>query len=156
MAGVEVSRGILIVDDEPEVNQSLQAIFTQHGYEVRIAETAEQAIETVAAWQPDLAIVDVLLPGMNGIDLAMVIRDMHPSCRLVLFSGQQTTQELLEEAAKKGHLFEILAKPAHPLFMLDYVSSRLAGRTRHPPRKPAPAAAPQIEGSGPPLGEPEP
>ncbi|MGC2620830.1 MAG: response regulator [Acidobacteriaceae bacterium] len=153
MTGVEVTRRILIVDDEAEVNQSLQAIFTQHGYEVRIAETAEQAIETVAAWQPDLAIVDVLLPGMNGIDLSMVIRDTHPSCRLVLFSGQQTTQELLEEAAKKGHLFEILAKPVHPMFMLDYVSSRLAARVRKPART---AAAPKVEGSGPPLGEPEP
>ena len=133
--GVVGHRGILIVDDEPEVMQSLAAILTQHGYEVRIAETAEQAIEAIAAWTPDLAIVDVLLPQMNGIDLAMVIRDTHPGCRLVLFSGQQTTQELLEEAAKKGHLFEILAKPVHPMFMLDYVSSRLSGRTRNPPRK---------------------
>ena len=154
MTGIEASRGILIVDDEPEVVQSLEAILTQHGYEVRIAATAEKAIETVAAWQPDLAIVDVLLPHMNGIDLAMVIRDTHPSCRLVLFSGQQTTQELLEEAAKKGHLFEILAKPVHPMFMLDYVSSRLSSRARKPSR--TPATAPKNEGSGSPFGEPEP
>jgi len=118
------------VDDEPEVTDSLATILMKHDYEVRVAATAEGAVETIAAWQPDLAIVDVVLPHMNGIELAMVIRDSHPYCRIVLFSGQQTTQALLEEAAKKGSLFEILAKPVHPMFMLDYVSSRLAGRTR--------------------------
>jgi DNA-binding NtrC family response regulator len=130
VAAVDGGRRILIVDDEPEVTDSLAAILTRHDYEVRVASNAEGAVETVAAWAPDLAIVDVVLPQMNGIELAMVIRDSHPYCRVVLFSGQQTTQSLLEEAAKKGNLFEILAKPVHPMFMLDYVSSRLAGRTR--------------------------
>ena len=130
MTGMEGSRRILIVDDEPEVTESLAAILRKHDYEVRVAAMAEGAIETIAAWQPDLAIVDVMLPRMNGIDLSILIREMHPRCRLVLFSGQQTTQALLEEAAKKGNLFEILAKPVHPMFMLDYVSSRLSGRVR--------------------------
>lgn len=118
------------MDDEPEVTDSLAAILTNHNYEVRVAADAETAVETFSAWAPDLAIVDVVLPQMNGIDLASVIRESCPDCRIVLFSGQQTTQALLEEAAKKGHLFEILAKPVHPMFMLDYVSSRLAGRPR--------------------------
>jgi DNA-binding NtrC family response regulator len=130
VAAVDAGRRILIVDDEQEVTDSLSAILTKHDYEVRVANTGEAAVETIAAWQPDLAIVDVVLPQMNGIDLAMVVRDTHPFCRVVMFSGQQTTQALLEEAAKKGHLFEILAKPVHPMFMLDYVSSRLAGRPR--------------------------
>ena len=132
MTGTEGNRRILIVDDEPDVTDSLSTILGKYEYEVRIAASAEQAVEAVASWQPDLAIVDVMLPQMNGIDLAMVIRDTHPRCQLVLFSGIQTTQSLLEEAAKKGHLFEILAKPVHPMFMLDYVSSRLSGRRRKP------------------------
>jgi DNA-binding NtrC family response regulator len=126
--GVDGGRCILIVDDELDVTDSLAPIFTKYDYDVRVANSAEGAIETVATWQPDLAIVDVMLPQMNGIDLAMAIRDSHPYCRVVLFSGQQTSQELLEEAAKKGNLFEVLAKPVHPMFMLDYVASRLAGR----------------------------
>jgi DNA-binding NtrC family response regulator len=130
VAAVDGGRRILIVDDEREVTESLATIFSKHDYEVRVANTAEAAIETIAVWQPDLAIVDVVLPQMNGIELAMIIRDSHASCRVVLFSGQQTSQSLLEEAAKKGNLFEILAKPVHPMFLLDYVSSRLAGRTR--------------------------
>jgi len=128
--GIDGSRRILIVDDEADVTETLSAILARHDYEVRTAATAELAIEAIATWQPDLAIVDVSLPRMNGIELAVVIRDTHPQCRLVLFSGQHTTQSLLEEAAKKGRLFEILAKPVHPMFMLDYVSSRFAGRPK--------------------------
>ncbi|HTV13152.1 MAG TPA: response regulator [Acidobacteriaceae bacterium] len=133
---VETGKRILIVDDEPEVTESLAAILAQHNYEVRLADCAEAAVETVAQWAPDLAIVDVVLPQMSGIDLAAVIRASYPDCRIVLFSGQQTSQALLEEAAKKGNLYEILAKPVHPMFMLDYVSSRLAGRARGRGRRP--------------------
>lgn len=130
MTGIEGNRRILIVDDEKDVTESLAAIFVKHEFEVRAVDSAEAAIEVIAGWQPDIAIVDVMLPHMNGIDLAMVIREMHPRCRLVLFTGQQTTQALLEEAAKKGRLFEILSKPVHPMFMLDYVAGRLSGRSR--------------------------
>lgn len=133
MTSAEGRRKILLVDDESEVTQSLAAILANYEYEVRVAGTAEEAVETIAQWQPDLAIVDVVLPRMGGIDLAVVIRDTHPRCQIVLFSGNQTTQSLLEEAATKGHLFEVLAKPVHPMFMVDYVSSRLAGRRRKTP-----------------------
>ena len=120
---VATGRGILIVDDEPAIAESLSAVFTHTGYVVRTALSAEEAIETVAAWEPDLAILDVNLPHMNGIELAVVLRDNHPRCRLVLFSGHAATPALAEEAAKKGNFFEILSKPVHPLFMLDYVAS---------------------------------
>lgn len=117
------SRGILVVDDEPAIAESLSAVFTHSGYTVRTALSAEEAIETVASWEPDLAILDVMLPRMNGLELAVVLRDNHPRCRLVLFSGNSNTPALAEEAAKKGNFFEILSKPVHPLFMLDYVAS---------------------------------
>jgi DNA-binding NtrC family response regulator len=116
-------RGILIVDDEPIIAESLSVVFTHSGYMVRTALSAEQAIETVAEWEPDLAILDVMLPCMNGLDLAVVLRENHPRCRLVLFSGHADTPALAAEAAKKGNFFEILSKPVHPLFMLDYVAS---------------------------------
>ena len=116
-------RGILIVDDDRVIAETLSVIFSKSGYEVRTAHSAEEAIETIAAWEPDLALLDVMLPRMNGIDLAMVLKANWRHCRLLLFSGHQGTQALVEEAAKKGNMFEILAKPVHPLFLLDYVAS---------------------------------
>jgi DNA-binding NtrC family response regulator len=124
--GIGRPRGILIVDDEPAITESLALIFEKHGYEVRIANSAETAIETIARSEPDLAILDVMLPCMNGIDLAVVLKANRPACHLVLFSGHTGTQALMEEAARKGNMFEFLAKPVHPLFMLDFVSSLFA------------------------------
>lgn len=132
MTAVSGKRRIFIVDDEQDLTDSLAAIFLQHGYDVRVANSAEQAVEALVTWPPELALVDVALPGMNGIDLALAIRKAHPNCRLLLISGQSTTHDLLREAAQKGNIFEFLAKPVHPLFMLDYVASRLVA---HPPRK---------------------
>ena len=130
--GIEVGRRILIVDDESVITETLAVIFSNHGYEARTALSAEEAIEIIAVWEPEIAILDVMLPCMNGIELALVLKSNHPRCRLVLFSGHQSTQTLMEEAAKKGNIFEILAKPVHPLFMLDYVASLFADAQEGP------------------------
>jgi len=115
-------RKILVVDDEVSIADTLALILSTRGYELKVAYSAEGAIETLSEWSPDLAIMDVMLPQMNGIDLAIVIKSNYPGCRIILFSGQPDTSRLLDEAQKKGHRFDILAKPIHPGFILDTVS----------------------------------
>jgi DNA-binding NtrC family response regulator len=117
---------VLIVDDEVPIADSLAMIFASHRFDVRVAYSAESAIEIISLWQPDLAILDVILPGMNGIDLAIATRENYPSCRIILFSGNADTSSLLEEAAKKGYSFDVLAKPVHPDLMLEAASSLLS------------------------------
>lgn len=126
MPGPGNSARVLIVDDEPPISDTLAVIFRMSGYEVRVAYTAEQAIETIAAWKPDLALLDVMLPGMNGIELAVVVKENYPDCHVLLFSGHAGTGALLEEAAGRGHRFEILAKPMHPADVLATVKTLLA------------------------------
>jgi CheY-like chemotaxis protein len=123
------SRRILIVDDEVAVAETLSMIFSGCGYEARSAHSAEQAIETISTWQPDVAIVDVMLPRMNGIELGIVLKSNYSACRIVLVSGHPGTGELLEMARRRGHDFEILAKPLHPDVILDIVSNLLPGKT---------------------------
>ena len=117
---------VLIVDDEVPIADSLAMIFASHRFDVRVAYSAESAIEIISLWQPDLAILDVILPGMNGIDLAIATRENYLSCRIILFSGNADTSSLLEEAAKKGYSFDVLAKPVHPDLMLEAASSLLS------------------------------
>jgi DNA-binding response OmpR family regulator len=117
---------VIIVDDETNIGNSLAAIFASRGYESKTAFSAEQAIEIIAGWEPALAIVDVGLPKMNGIDLAIALKNGHPSCRVLLFSGQPNTADLLAQAEADGHLFEIVAKPAHPTVMLDRAAHLLS------------------------------
>lgn len=111
-----------MVDDEPSVAETLELILLRRGYEVRVANSAETAIETIATWAPDLAIVDVMLPRMNGIELGIALQDNYPKCRLLLMSGYPGTIELLEEAQDRGYSFEILPKPLHPTSILEMVS----------------------------------
>lgn len=120
-------RRILVIDDEKAIADTLGLIFRSQLYDVEIAYSAERAIEIIAVWRPDLAIIDVILPQMNGIDLAIVIKANYRSCHVLLFSGHANTATLLDEAGKKGHQFEVLAKPVHPNLMLERVADLLDG-----------------------------
>ncbi|MDT7812027.1 MAG: hypothetical protein QOJ42_1943 [Acidobacteriaceae bacterium] len=117
---------VLIVDDEKNIRESLAAIFTSRGYESKVVFSAEQAVEMIAEWQPDLAILDVGLPKTNGIDLAIALKTSHPTCRVLLFSGQPSTTDLLADAAADGHLFDIMAKPVHPKVLLERAADVLS------------------------------
>jgi CheY-like chemotaxis protein len=92
---------VLIVDDERTIADTLTLVFSASGCESRAAYSAKQALGVFAEWLPHLAIIDVVLPVMNGIDLAILLTGQCPSCRLLLFSGQWITTDLLAEAAKK-------------------------------------------------------
>lgn len=58
------------------------------------------------------------MPDMDGIEAAIHIRAFLPECKILLFSGQAATADLLENARARGHEFEILAKPVHPQDLL--------------------------------------
>lgn len=118
-------RRILIVEDERVVAESLGQILRVHGYSVRVAHSAEAAIDVISWWSPHLAILDVMLPKMNGIQLAMVLREQLSDCGILLFSGQPSVEDLVVQARLDGLQFDILAKPVHPSVMLDAVSTLL-------------------------------
>ena len=115
---------ILIVDDEKAIANTLAAIFTRAGYEAKAVYSAEDALLLLANgdWLPDSAIIDVCLPGMHGIDLAILIEVNHPECGITLFSGQPATEGLMHSAREQGHSFDILPKPVRPEELLSRVS----------------------------------
>jgi DNA-binding response OmpR family regulator len=114
---------VLIVDDEPNIANTLEAILRSTGYEAQAAHSAEQALEMIAEWPPAFAIVDVVLPGLNGIEFGKLLRARYPECGLCLFSGETRTGELLDEAEREGHQFEVIAKPVHPNVFLEKIAA---------------------------------
>ena len=120
-----LGRRILIVEDEKVVADTLGQILAANGYEIRIVYSAEDAITLISQWEPDVAILDVMLPKMNGIDLALVLRENLPNCHALLFSGQPSVEFLMQKAKSEGHDFDIMAKPVHPTVMLDAISTLL-------------------------------
>ena len=114
-------RSILVVDDERTVAHSIADILALHGYETRVAYDGRQAIREVLEDCPDAIISDVVMPRVNGIEAAKAIQEMCPEARILLFSGQAATSDLLKTAEEQGYSFELLSKPVHP----DVLLSRL-------------------------------
>jgi CheY-like chemotaxis protein len=123
VTGMDAS--ILVVDDEPALASTLAIIFRQAGYSATAVYSGEEALAFITAHQPSLVIMDVIMPDMDGVALAKTIRLSYPSCRVLLFSGNADTQDLLDAAEQEGHAFEILAKPIPPPQMLAKVASLL-------------------------------
>jgi DNA-binding response OmpR family regulator len=78
---------LLVVDDEPEIRSLLCDYFGRSGFEVQSAQDAAAARITVAQQPPDLALLDVNMPGENGLSLASWLRDTHPRMGIVMLTS---------------------------------------------------------------------
>ncbi|HTB97922.1 MAG TPA: response regulator [Terracidiphilus sp.] len=110
---------VLVVDDERVIADTLAMILNQSGFDARAVYSGEKAVETALSLVPDMLITDVIMADLNGIDAAIKIRESLPQIKVLLFSGQAATADLLEKARAHGHEFEILAKPVHPQDLLN-------------------------------------
>ena len=104
---------VYVVDDEPVIASTLAAILNASGFRATAYTSAEDAIRAAECEGPSLLISDVVMPGMNGVDLAIHLKSLCPKCKVLLFSGQAATNDLLESASRAGHDFELLSKPIH-------------------------------------------
>ena len=109
---------VLVADDERVIADTLTMILNQSGFDARAVYSGEKAVEMASTFAPDMLISDVIMADLNGIDAAIQIRSILPSVKILLFSGQAATADLLEKARQNGHEFEILAKPVHPTDLL--------------------------------------
>ena len=113
---------MFVVDDEPVIASTLAVIFNMNGYSARCFTEPMEVLAAARSDVPDLLISDVAMPGLSGIDLAMQMRAQHPKCKILLFSGQAATLDLLENARSQGHNFQLLEKPVDPSTMLSRVA----------------------------------
>jgi CheY-like chemotaxis protein len=111
-------RKVLVVDDEKVIADTLAIILNQNGYDASAVYSGKSAVERAQEVVPDLVISDVIMNDMDGIQAAIAIRGLLPRTKILLFSGQAATADLLESARAQGHEFEIMAKPVHPQDLL--------------------------------------
>jgi CheY-like chemotaxis protein len=116
---------VLVVDDEPVIADTLAVILSQYGFATMAAYDGKAALDIVKTLPPDLLLTDVVMPGMSGVDLAIAIRQSLPNCKVLLFSGQAATVDLLGKAVEAGHDFTLLSKPLHPKDLLATLSRTL-------------------------------
>ena len=117
-----MAKRIFVVDDEKCIADTLAVILRHSGYEASAFYDAQSALAQMESCTPELVISDVAMPGMNGVDMAVLIRERHPSCKVLLFSGQACTLNILEMVGKRGYDFELVAKPIHPTDLLAKIA----------------------------------
>ena len=110
---------VLVADDERVIADTLVMILNQSGFDARAAYSGENALELASTFEPEMLIFDVIMDGMNGIDAAICIREILPAIKVLLFSGQAATADLLDKARTQGYEFDILTKPVHPQDLLS-------------------------------------
>jgi CheY-like chemotaxis protein len=110
---------LTLPDDERRIADTLTEILEMSGFQVVVVYDGWAALDAVARFRPDYLLSDVFMPRMNGVDLAIAIRKMYPEARILLFSGQEGISEILLEGGAQGFEFELIAKPIHPLKLIE-------------------------------------
>ena len=108
-----------MVDDEPMIANTLEEILRKFGFEADAAYSGSEAVIRAQSQTYDVLLTDVMMPGLNGIQAATEIRKTHPDCKVILVSGNANTAELLKEAEQSGMHFEVIAKPVHPMVIIE-------------------------------------
>ena len=109
---------VVVVDDERVIAETLTIILNGNGFCAVFFTNPLEALESAQTAPPNLLVSDIMMPQLSGIDLAIRMRALCPACKVLLFSGQTDTADLLLAARDQGHSFDLLLKPTHPSDLL--------------------------------------
>jgi two-component system nitrogen regulation response regulator GlnG len=119
---------LLIVDDEEAISWALRKAFERQGHRVAVAATAEAAIELAEKVHPDAIILDVRLPGMDGLSALGKLRELTDNAPVIVVTAHGNLSTAVR--AVEGGAFDYLAKPFDLSQALDAVARALASRSR--------------------------
>ncbi len=105
---------VLVVDDERLIADTMTEILKRSGFHALCAYDGQSALELALRINPDVVLTDVVMPQMNGVKLAIAIRNALPAAEIILLSGQAGVSDIVESVRKDGYMFELIAKPVHP------------------------------------------
>ena len=117
---------LLVVDDEPNIVTTLSEILTEEGYAVVSAARGDAALEQVELEQPDLVLLDVMLPGLSGLEVLSGIKKNHAGTEVIMISGHATVDRAVE--AIRNGAYDFLEKPLSLKRVLLTVSRALERR----------------------------
>ncbi|MGQ9471997.1 MAG: sensor histidine kinase [Candidatus Aminicenantales bacterium] len=103
---------VLVIDDEESMRDSCAQILRRHGYYVELAADGQTGLERAAAIKPDIALIDLKMPGLSGFDVLDRIKTVDPEIISIVITGYATVESAVE-AMKKG-AYDFLPKPFTP------------------------------------------
>ena len=119
---------ILVVDDEENIRGSLKGILGDEGYEVCLAEDGESALRMIRAQTPDLVLLDIWIPGIDGIQTLEILKNIDTRTEVVMMSGHGAIDTAVK-ATKLGAL-DFIEKPFSIDSILRVVGEALANREK--------------------------
>ena len=122
-----MSKRILIVEDEANIVVSLEFLLGQEGHEVKVATSGEEALALCADYRPDLVLLDVMLPGIDGFEVCRQLRGEPPRPRIILLTAHDREAERLKGLDLGADLY--ITKPFSTRALLADVRRCLAGST---------------------------
>jgi len=116
-----MKKKILIVDDEPKIIVPLELLIQQNNYDVMTAETGEKALDLISTWKPDLILLDIMLPGMDGYEVCQKIRHEKEfnQTRIVFLSAMARSIDVAKGMGLAAD--DYITKP----FATDFVVSKI-------------------------------
>ncbi|MFH1799882.1 MAG: response regulator [Candidatus Omnitrophota bacterium] len=92
---------LLIVDDEVEICEFLKSFFEDRDFEVAVANGGSQALEKIVTFHPEVVLLDIQMPGMDGLQVLKKIKETYPKVKVIMVTAVET-QEKIEEAMRFG------------------------------------------------------
>ena len=87
---------LLLVDDDPDFRESIARRFMRRGFQVQEATHGEQALQLASLRQFDVVVLDMVMPGMSGIQVLEQLKLTHPECEVILLTGQGTIETAVQ------------------------------------------------------------
>jgi CheY-like chemotaxis protein len=118
---------ILVVDDEKLVADTLGLIFRKHGFEAKVAYSADTALRCARSFAPDLLLCDITMPERSGLELMADFQRELPECRVLVLTGYYSNLvRVREQSGKLRRPTRVLTKPCNPLELLREAGRMLA------------------------------
>ena len=117
---------ILLVDDEPNILVAIEFLLTKEGYQIQKAFDGQQAIEKVESFHPNIIILDVMMPGLDGFEVARRVRHMdgNDDIKIIFLTAKGTTQDKMKGYSTGGEYY--LIKPFDNDELVDLVKELVA------------------------------
>lgn len=115
---------MLVVDDEPDMANGLRRILKLQGYDVHIAHSGEEAVDQAREWMPNGILMDLKMPGMDGVEAYRQIRTICPNAFVIFMTAFSS---MVEQAREEGAV-DVLTKPLDPEATCELIAKALVTR----------------------------
>ena len=112
---------IFVVDDEPEIAKMMAVILQMNLFDAVPYTDPAEALAAAKAEPPQYVITDIMMPGMNGVELAIQLQQEVPACKVLLFTGQAGSSDMIRKAQEAGNTFVLVQKPIHPTKLVEAI-----------------------------------